>query len=280
MKNILKLRLSVVVSVTAILLMSSCLKDNEYFVDFSDYEPNIELPLAAVNVNGPALALFDDSAEPTEYYAYVNVASMDKPTSPVTATLALDVEYLNKYNADQAAADEDFEPFEVLPDSAYSISSWDITVAPGEREGKIPIEIVTRKIDLSKKYILPLTIAQSSMKISNWNHLMINVSAKNQWHGTYLYNGISSLGNAVDETATMETVGQYTVVMNLINAYSNEVFFTIDPVTNKVTVSVPSLLPIATDPISNWDPATKTFHVKWTSNDGARQFEEWYVKLD
>ncbi len=278
MKNILKLRLSTVVLFAAILLVSSCLKDNEFFVDFSDYEPNIELPLAAVNVNGPALALFDDSAEPTEYYAFVNVASMDKPTSPVTATLALDVDYLNQYNADQAAANENYVPFELLPDSAYSISSWDITVAPGEREGKLPIEIVTRKIDLSKKYILPLTIAQSSMKISNWNHLMINVSAKNQWDGKYLYNSVTSLGDAVDESAKMATVGQYSVTMNLVNGYSNQVVFTVDPLTNKVTVSMTTLLPIETDPISNWDPATKTFYVKWTSNGGGRHFEEWYVK--
>lgn len=278
MKNIIKLRFSAVVLIAATLLVSSCLKDNEYFVDFSDYEPNIELPLAAVNVNGPALALFDDAAEPTDYYAVINVASMEKPTSPVTAKLALDVEYLNKYNAEQAAADKDYVPYELLPDSAYTISNWDVTIAPGEREGKLPIEIVTRKIDLSKKYILPLTIVESSIKISNWNHLMINVSAKNQWDGKYTYNSVTSLGNAVNETAKMSTVGQYSVTMNLINYYSNQVVFTVDPVTNKVTVSMTTLLPIATDPISNWDPETKTFHVKWTSNGGARKFEEWYVK--
>lgn len=278
MKHLLKIKFWVVLLVATSLFMSSCLKNNDYYVDFGDYEDNIELPLAATNVNGPALALFDDSAEPTDYYAVVNVASMEKPKSPVTATLALDVEYLNKYNAEQAAANSNYKPYELLPDSAYTISNWDVTIAPGERQGKLPIEIVTRKIDLSKKYILPLTIVKASMKISNWNHLMINVSAKNQWDGKYLYTGVTSLGNAVDESAKMATVGQYSVTMNLINYYSNQVVFTIDPVTNKVTVSMTTLLPIATDPISNWDPATKTFHVKWTSNNGARKYEEWYVK--
>jgi hypothetical protein len=285
--------------VATTLLMSSCLKNNKYYVDFADYEAQIELPLAASNVNLPALALFDAQDTPTTYYAVVNVASMDKPGTPVTATLALDEEWLNKYNADNDAAvkqkqsdyladtahkitdsdyPKDWSPYFLLPDSTYSIPSFDVTVPAGQRQAKMPILITTNQIDLAKKYILPLTIVKSSLPISNWNHLMVSISAKNQWDGKYTYTGTTSLGDADGETAKMSTVGQFSVTMNLINYYSNQVVFTVDPNTNKVTVSMTTLLPIATDPSSYWDPATKTFHVKWTSNAGARHYDETYVK--
>lgn len=279
MSTILKIKLPTLLLIATCIVMSSCLKNNKYYVDFGDYEPNIELPLAAANVNNPFVAIFDPADTPTIYYVVVNVASMDKPKSPVTAKLALDAEYLNQYNADKTADNPSYKPYELLPDSTYDIDNWDITINPGQREVRIPVKIYTRKLNLEHLYILPITIASASIKISNWNHLMVNVSAKNQWDGKYEYTGVTSLGNTNAECcAKLTMVGPYSVTMNLINYYSNQVVFTVDPATNKVTVSMTTLLPIATDPISSWDPGTKTFHVKWTSNGGARKFEEWYVK--
>ena len=280
--------------------LQSCLKNNKYLVDFSKGKPAVELPLAAVNTNDPVLAAFYIQDEPTTYYAVVNVASVDKPTTEVTGKLELDEAWLDKYNVDQDAATKksqedylakdtantvddddypaDYEPYLMMPDSVYSISSLDFSIQPGQRQDSIPIIIKTNKLDLSHQYIIPLTIASASLPISNWNHLMIHVGTKNEWEGNYLYTGITSLGNSTDKPAKMTTASQYSVTMNLIANYSNQVVFTINPDTYKVTVSMTTLLPIATDPSSNWDPATKTFHVIWTSNAGARKYDETYVK--
>jgi len=279
MKNLLNIKFSIVLVVATGLLMSSCLKNNKYYVDFGYYEPTLELPLAAAKVNKPFVAIFDPADTPTTYYIVLNVASMEKPKTPVTGTIALDVDYLNSYNAEQAAANPSYKPYELLPDSTYEISSMTATIQPGQREAWIPVKIWTKKLNLEHLYCLPITISNASIKISNWKHLMINVSAKNIWDGRYIYTGITSLGNTTNECcARLTMVGPYSVTMNLINYYSNQVVFTVDPATNKVEVSMTTLLPIATDPISNWDPATETFHVKWTSNNGARKYEEWYVK--
>ncbi len=101
-----------------------------------------------------ALAL-DVSTTPTTYYAVVNVASVNVPTAPVTATLQVDQAGLDAYNADQDAAAKkaqqdylaadtshkvtddnyptDYVPYEMLPDSVYSIASFDATIPAGQR---------------------------------------------------------------------------------------------------------------------------------------------------
>ena len=280
--------------------LQSCLKNGKYYEDFSKGNAAVELPLAAKYVNKPFLAAFYIQDQPSTYYAVVNVASVNLPTTAVTGTLAVDNAWLDQYNAKQDAAvkqaqadylaadtshtvndndyPSDYEPYLLMPDSVYSIPSLAFNISAGHREDSVPILINTSKLDLTHQYIIPLTIASASLPISNWNHLLINVGTKNQWEGNYLYTATTSLGDSKDKPAKMTTVGQYSVTMNLIDYYSNQVVFTVDPATNKVTVSMTSLLPIATDPSSNWDPATKTFHVIWTSNGGARHYNETYVK--
>lgn len=280
--------------------LQSCLKNNKYDTDFSKGKPAVELPLAAKYTNNPFLAAFYIQDEPTTYYAVVNVASVDKPATGVTGTLALDPGWLDQYNVDQDAATKksqadylkadtantvddddyplDYEPYLLMPDSVYTIPSLDFSIEPGQTQDSVPIMINTSKLDLTHQYIIPLTISNASLPISNWNHLLINVGTKNEWEGNYLYTGTTSLGNTTNKAAKMKTVGQYSVTMNLIDYYSNQVVFTVNPANNNVTVSLTSLLPIATDPSSNWDPATKTFHVIWTSNAGARHYDETYVK--
>lgn len=302
MKKILDIRFLAVFLVTTALLMSSCLKNNKYYVDFANYEPNIELQMAGAKINAPFAFPMDVSFEPQDFLVYVNYAGMDKAPTDITAKLEIDSAYLNEYNGEQdAAAKEkqadylskdtantvndddypaDYEPYTLFPDSLYTVDKMEATIPAGQRQGFATVKIITGKMDFQAKYVLPFTISSISpqVKLSNWNHLMINVTAKNEWDGTYLYTATTSLGDADGEKATMVTVGQNSVVMKLVNYYSNEVVFTIDPTTNKVTVSMTSLLPIATDPSSHWDPATKTFHMKWTSGGGNRTYNETYVK--
>jgi len=191
-------------------MLPSCLKNNKYYTDFSKGNPAVELPLAAVHANAPLAVSFDVSNTPSTYYAVVNVASVNKPTSPVTATLGIDEAYLDSYNADQAAADPDYVPYELMPDSTYSIASMDVTIQPGHREDSVPIQIFTTKMEQGHNYLLPLTIVKSSLQISNWNHLMLNIGAKNQFDGVY-----SVTGTFVDLTAPAFS-GDYPKTVSLV----------------------------------------------------------------
>ncbi|MGN6194500.1 MAG: DUF1735 domain-containing protein [Ginsengibacter sp.] len=181
--------LRLVVIAAMIFSLQSCLKNNSFYTDFSKGKPAVELPLAAVHANAPISVSFDVSNTPSLYYAVVNVASVNKPTSPVTATLGLDVDFMNAYNDTMSAQNSDYVPYELLPDSTYSLGSLDVTIAAGHREDSIPIQIFTNKMAPGHNYMLPLTIVKSSLPISNWNHLMLNIGAKNQFDGVYSVTG-------------------------------------------------------------------------------------------
>lgn len=212
--------------------LQSCLKDNKYSTDFSKGAPAIELPLAATHTNKPFAVSFDVATTPTTYYAVVNVASVDKPSSPVTAKIGIDSAYLNQYNAMQDAAAKkaqadylaadtsntvddsgyppDYVPYELLPDSAYQVPSFDATINAGHREDSLQIMFFTSKIAQGHPYVLPITIISSSLPISNWNHLLINVGAKNAFDGKY-----SVTGTFVDVTNPAFT-GAYPKTVSLV----------------------------------------------------------------
>lgn len=269
----------------SVFVLSSCLKNNKYYVDFSNYEASIELPLAATNLNKPAPVALTTTVPAVEYYVVVNVASVNPLNKEVTATLALDEAYLDEYNQkqdaqrkqeqqDYLAGDDshtvdddnyppDYVPYELFPDSLYTIDTWDLTVKPGERQARATLMISASRMNTDHKYVLPFTITDSNIPISSWNHLMLNIQAKNAYDGDYNNTYSGSLGSG-ENVVTLSTVSPTTSVTGLIGVYSNEVYITVNPNTNAVTVEVPSLVPTITDPSSKYDPATQTFTLKYT----------------
>lgn len=193
-----------------IFAMQSCLKNNGYYVDFSKGAPAVELPYAAVESNAPFALSLDIVDTPTTYYAAINVASVNVPNTVTTATLGVDSAYLTQYNNAQLAIDSSNQTYELLPDSTYSIPSWDASIPAGSREFLVPIKFFTSKIDPGHVYILPLTIVKSSLAISSWNHLMINVGAKNKYDGKYTVTGTFVHNNASFTGSYPKTVGLVT----------------------------------------------------------------------
>lgn len=252
-------------------LLPSCLKNNNFYTDFSKGAPAVELPLAAFHANSPISVSFDISTTPTVYYAVVNVASVDKPTSVVTATLALDTAYLNTYNAQQSALDSTYQPYELMPDSTYSIAGWDATIQPGHREDSIPIKIFTSKLDANHVYILPLTIVKSSLPISNWNHLLLNIGAKNEWDGVYKVAGEfihPSYGDQVWDFSAGITQQLVTSGPRSVSMYSTKTPIVTFGVELDITVNADNSIsevfngvPTPTPNSDHYDPATKTFYV-------------------
>lgn len=259
--------------------LQSCLKNSKYFQDFSKGSPAVELPLAAKYVNKPLAVSFDVSSTPTTYYAVVNVASVNIPTSPVTATLSIDQSYLDSFNTAQAAADPNYTPFELMPDSTYQIATTDITIPAGHRLDSVPIQIFTNKIASGHVYVLPLTISKASINISNWKHLMLNIGAKNQWDGIYgsegefnhpAYGHLTwTYGDGI--TQELVTAGPNSVSMyptnTSIGGFGVELDITINPdnsigeVFNGVTTPTPNS--------DHYDPATRTFYVSGSYMGGS-----------
>lgn len=277
-----------------IFALQSCLKNNKYYIDFSKGAPALELPLAANNANSPFAVSFNIVDTPTTYFAVVNVASPSKPTSPVTGTLGLDTAYLNQYNTDNSTS------YELMPDSTYSMSTWNITIPAGQRQFIIPIKIFTSKLAPGHQYVLPLTIVKSSIAISSWNHLLANIGPKNKYDGIYHMTisttgwgayGIADGGTNDWGKIGVVTAGASSVVFDIgyqpaftasgagTGFGATDPEFTFDANTNNL-VSVTNLAaPDARNrqfqinsaaTLNNWDPATKTMNLSYIMTQNGR----------
>lgn len=262
---------------------SSCLKDKTIIGPDSPgaVKHVIEFSNPAVIASGttdktPVYVMSYDISPSVDLEIVVSYSGGGVAPNDINVKVALDDDAIEAANVEQ---DTEMVP---LPASIYTITSLDIIIPKGQKTASITITLKPDQFDFSKNYALGFKIVSVSgtdAPISgNFGTIVTNIGAKNQWDGDYTYTSVTSLGNANNEDAHMTTVGQNKVTMYLINYYSNQVVFTIDQGTNKVEVSMTTLLPIATDPSSYWDPATETFYVKWTSNAGARSYEETYVK--
>src|SRR5690606_38377902 len=194
----------------------------------------------------------------------------------IPVTLELDETIIESYNEDQETE------FEILPTNMYSVSSLEVVIPKGQNSVTVPFTVNPSAFDLSKSYALPLKIVPPAGQIVGRNNssILVNVLAKNIYDGMYKHTYVSSLG-AGSNTVPLITTGLNSVKSSgLLGVYSNNFALSIDPVTNQVTVVMDSLLPIVTDPSSKYDPETKTFTVKWTSNAATkRSFEETFVYI-
>jgi hypothetical protein len=218
-----------------------------------------------------------------------NVNSNAALQIPTTVKLTPAPEVLAAYNEAHG------ETYEWLPNSIFTYASEPgitlegdniiLNYAAGDFAKEIAVNLDGGKWDLAHKYALAYRISDpGNNKIGDGNDTFITmISAKNIWDGVYHYttSATTALVPNQDTEVELHTVSPTKVklIPGLLATYSNEVWYNINPATNKVTVELVSLLPIATDPSSSYDPETKTFTLKWTSNNGARTFEETYTFL-
>lgn len=247
-----------------VLSLSSCLKNGPYDYDFAGAGASVDLPLAASNTNGLESFSYNATVTSTSLPVYVNVASPQIPKTATSVTLALDTAYLSQYNTDNGTS------FDVLPDSVYKTTGWDVTIPAGQRLDSMNVTFDFTKLDLNHNYVLPVTIKSASLPIEQWNHLLYYISVKNQFDGEYTVTGsfVDNTGSFTDDgvypvDAYLITPGPYSVkffdegnniggkVINAGGSLSSfgayDPVFTIDPTSGKVTS--------VTDAISYTDPS-------------------------
>jgi hypothetical protein len=163
------------------LSVSSCLKNGQYDIDFSQVGSSVDIPLAAYSGNG--IAAFSFGSTDSTFPVIVNMASPSPSTTPTTITLSLDTAYLNSYNADNGTA------YSVLPDSVYSTTGWSLTIPAGKRLDTMMVTFFLSKLDASQSYVLPITISSASLPIEQWNHLLLSITVVSQYAITYAGTG-------------------------------------------------------------------------------------------
>lgn len=213
-KNKAKVFISGVILSGVILTLSSCLKNGNYYTDFSSVGASVNLPLAATNLNGVVAFSYNATVTSVTLPVFVDVASPSMPSSATTVTLALDTAFLSSYNTANGTS------FSVLPDSVYTTSGWTLTIPAGRRLDSMNVNLNFSKLDLSGAYVLPITISQASVPIEQWKHLLLYISVKNQYDGVYNVTGTFS------DAANGAFTGYYPQTVDLVTSGPNSVDIT------------------------------------------------------
>lgn len=221
---------------------------------------------------------FDIKSTPTTFAIPIKYSGGQPAPQDITVTLELNNSIIAGYNTYHGYASTSSSYTVALPTAAYTVPTYTVTIPKGQTYGVFNVNLNTNQFTFANQLALGFTIksVSSGTPISgNFATCLFIFGAKNAYDGVYDHTYTSTLGNG-SNTVTMKTISANAVTYGLLGVYSNVQNLTVDPATNKVTVSMTTLLPIATDPSSSYDPATKTFTIKYTSNGGARTFSETF----
>ncbi len=203
-------------SLSFMALLSSCLKDSKYYVNFAASKPLIELPGATnvSNLAGPfEVFAFNIVTTPTPMNVAVNIAAPKPLGAPLTVKLSVNVgDTLAKYNAANSTN------YTLLPAADYS-STLAVTIPAGQNLGNVVLNINTSLIDPSQQYVLPLTITDGGgQQISNYNTILYNIQVKNIYDGEYSVTGTMS------DIVVPTDAGAYPIDAYLATANANSDF--------------------------------------------------------
>jgi hypothetical protein len=275
------------------LLATSCLKDDTLIgPDAPNAITNViefKNPGAIISGTSSKLPLYSlayDIVPAAEVVLELNYAGSGVAPEDIQIKVKLDNSLIDQYASDfnKLNPDDKMDPYTYLDPSWYSIPTYDVTIKKGERVGKLIINLKPDQITFDDSYALAFSIESSTVgNISkSFGKIVTLISAKNFFDGTYKYttSATTSLVPNASKTVTLTTIGSSKCSLSpgLLGTYSNEVNYTIDPSTNKITVECPSLgVQTPQDTRSVYDPATKTLKVYWKQGNGGRTFEETFV---
>lgn len=265
--------------------LSSCLKDDSLVLDPEKGKNVIEFGNTTdIAVHGSSIPAYVHSYPIGADVILPLIVSYSGPeaVAPQDITVTLEVmgqETLDLYNEEQHTS------YEVMPTSSYSLPGLTVVIPKGQSKGYLEMTVKPSTFDLSKAFAVPLKISSVSsgdVISGNFSTAIFALGAKNKYDGVYTYktSAITSLVPNANKTVELITIGANAVKLSpgLLGTYSNAVSYEIDPATNKVTVTCPSLgVQSPADTRSNWDEAKKTLTVYWKQGNGNRTFEETFI---
>lgn len=265
----------------AVTTLSSCLKDDRLVLDPEKGVNVIEFGnTSSVSVAGSTVPLYVNSFALGQDATLQIPISYSGPEATAPQDITVTVSVLGEETTDAYNEEQD-DHLEVMDPSTYTIPSTTVVIPKGQRRAFLTVNVKPDLFDLTVKYGLPLKISSVSFGTisGNFGTAIYSIGAKNRLDGLYNYktSATTSLkAGANDNNVPLTTSGPNSVTANLVNTYANIVTYSVDPVTNKATVTNSGGIgdPI-TDPASNFNPETRVLYVKWTA--GSRQFEETYT---
>lgn len=278
---------SIVPVMVMVLSLSSCLKDdmvdqdfsgvNKNFIGIFDYSPSS----SSTNSTSLGIVASDATAVLTLEVGYIGQGK--SPGADVT--IEFDPKVLEEYNAQSG------DGLVLLQAGDFEMPS-SVTIPAGQTKVEFPVTLKPKTIvktdaDLFKLFGLPLRVTKGPEALSgNYSKHVIIVNVKNQYDGVFETKGQITRNSATGPDLTLG--GHYKELESSLITKSpyevwfdsqvwatgvaagglgdpgvNGVIFTVNPTTNKVTISCPANSGVKNTAgyDSRYDPATKTFYV-------------------
>jgi hypothetical protein len=277
MRNFINKTLALVLVVST---LSSCLKDDSVVLNPDKGVNVIEFSnITNVAKAGSTTALYPLAFEilttPQVIPVSVNYSgpATGAPEDIVVTIAVGNTSFITQYNTEQTGT------YVALPSNMFSLSTTTLTIPKGGKKATFNVLVNTSLFDLSKAYVLPLTISKvSTGTISgNFGTILVAPVAKNKYDGIYSYVGTTVRNSAAGpDPALSGTFTGTNRTLVTLGANSNTIiplwannsgiggidntYFTIDPATNLITMgSSNPTLKNTIGSVNKYDPATKTF---------------------
>ena len=175
------------------IFISSCEKEEERFPESKKVEKTVvELPLAA---NGPLTVLALDLTPGVKTINVVEIKRDPKNPAEFYKKLVVKVKHQNAMISDPSSGEIKELPRNLYtnhPDNPFDGQYWTVTFEPGQWSAFVKINLDPAVLfTVTSRVGLGFVLAESSeAKISETNsQLGVEISAKNQWDGTYAVRG-------------------------------------------------------------------------------------------
>lgn len=293
------------------ILMTGCLKDEAFdngtIQSVRNTGPEIkpvEIKLTATNTSNFFVLGVNNSANDTTVNLMpINLATAAPAPEDLHITISLDEELVNDYNTEHGTS------YAIPPASLYNIVSNEAVIPKGSNTGYVQIKLKPSDF-IGGNWALGFKIdgiKEAGYTVSgNLSKGMTVIVIKNAYDGKYNSTGYfyhPSARRPLEQTKELSTVSENSVACGFgdLGGSGYVALLTVDPVTNKVTVSDYSTgIPIVGFdnglPASNpgytpqwsgssqcnntYDPATKTFYIRmgYVGPTGWRVSEEILVR--
>lgn len=175
MKNIVFLKIFLITVAT--IVFSSCDMDEVY--EKEQYKKIVAL---VSNADYNVFPVVHDLEIPeTVGYAAASCGGTHSSKEIMQLSLAIDKEDFDNFNIHNY--DVDVSKYaQMLPDSMYTIESYDINIPAGEYSGRMKIRVRPEGLSPDSIYFIPLKISNSIYEVNpDKNYLLYRVLIKNRW---------------------------------------------------------------------------------------------------
>jgi hypothetical protein len=298
-------------------MLASCSKTDDNY-NYKDMPTSVELPIAAHA--GPGM--FDNGgfkfniaksiSDTPQPLTTTVLLSATKPLSKdVKVTLSVDngaIAALNAthralYTADSLAAvkadtdlpssaDFKYEIYQSLPADAYSLPGTTVTIPSGKTTADYVISLITSKLMLGTKYMLPIAITDAQgEKINYYSTVYYIVGIKSDYEGEAKATGsIAFPDPSIDRSWTGRAKTLITVNGNTVRTEAADLggsnyfmWLIVNPDNSVTVISAPGAAnqSIQVNGSCTFDPATRTFilNYKYVGGTGDRRISET-IRLD